>query len=285
MKLYVSTSALEKPFHLDEVLNKYKKIGIRCVELGSSHVYTEHINGIIERYKEDMEFLVHNYFPPHKEAFALNLASQNNNIREQSIEHAKNAIDLCKAIDSPIYSIHAGMLKNPSRIAFFEGFTFDNQEVVDYDTAFSNLIASCLEINNYARQRGVRFAIENSGGHPEKMKHLLMTRQSEFEILMNHIQDDNFGILLDVGHFKISEQLYENEDVYKFIEKFRDNIFQMHLHRNDGSDDQHLCPSEEELKLLSVVNEDCLVTLESMNNDMDQLLEAIMQVDRYMGRN
>ena len=43
-----------------------------------------------------MNFLIHNYFPPPKKNFILNLGSTNENIRLQSVNLCKGAINLCK---------------------------------------------------------------------------------------------------------------------------------------------------------------------------------------------
>jgi sugar phosphate isomerase/epimerase len=284
MEIYVSTSALKNPFDISRVLEVYKKSGFAHVELGSSHRYDPNIKKYINVYSKDMNFVVHNYFPPHEEPFALNIASIDEDIRKKSVQHGKDAIDLCFEISSPIYSIHAGMLTNPRKIEFFEGFTFDDESPNEsiYELAFLQLIKSCLELNEYAKSKNVKFAIENSGGHPKKFKNLLMTKAIEFENLLNHVNDPNFGILLDVGHYKLSETIYKEENINNFIGKFQNKIFQVHLHYNDGSNDQHLAPTTSELELIKKLQKDTIVVLESMKNEIEELILTLTNMRDYL---
>ncbi|WP_456277637.1 sugar phosphate isomerase/epimerase family protein [Bacillus sp. AK128] len=279
MNVYVSTSAIKNPFQLDTVLAKYKENNIKFVELGSSHKYQSNIEEIIKQNKQ-MEFLVHNYFPPHENPFALNLSSINEDIRFKSIKHAKRAIDLCKEIGSPIYSIHAGMITNPNRIEFFEGFSFDKITISEsmYLEAFEKLINSCREINRYAKEKGICFAIENSGGHPSKYPYLLMTKQKEFSLLLKEINDSNFGILLDIGHYNVTTSVYEGEKITNFIDEFSKHIYQVHVHHNDGTNDQHLPPTDHELKLIRRFGPATKIVLESMKNEIDQIIYSLNRI-------
>jgi len=283
MNVYVSTSAIESPFDLEKVLQAYDEMCLMNIELGSSHKYCSSLDDVLKKYKH-MNFVVHNYFPPPVKPFALNLSSMDEQVQRASIKHAKHAIDLCVEIRSPIYSIHAGMVANPRKIEFFEGFTFDemnvNQEI--YELCFTKMVESCKEINEYAKQKGIKFAVENSGGHPNKYKYLMMTMQHEFERLMDEIKDDNFGILLDVGHFNISVAVYPEECMETFIQRFKNKIFQVHVHHNDGSNDQHLPPTEKELNLLSSFSAGTIIVLESMKNKRDDILIAIANMNNHM---
>ncbi|SFB47851.1 Sugar phosphate isomerase/epimerase [Cohnella sp. OV330] len=279
MNVYVSTSAIKEPFDLERVLNIYGDLGFKNIELGSSHTFRQDVREVITslQNKYGFHYVVHNYFPPHETAFALNLSSLNESIRRKSIEHAKAAIDLSFAIQSPIYSIHPGMISDPKEIAFFTGFTFEeaNNSETTYQKCFDKLVASCKELNEYAKQRGVKFAIENSGGHPAKYIYLMMTRHHEFERLMKEIDDPNFGILFDIGHYHLSTTLYETERMEDFILSFRNRIFQVHIHSNDGSDDQHLPPTTKECELLSIFNPKSIFVLEAMKNSPDQIANLV----------
>jgi len=283
MNVYVSTSSVKNPFDLKKVLEKFKQLNITNIELGSSHHYINDLESLLEMYKGN-KYVIHNYFPPLLEPIALNIASENTEIRNTSLNFAKNAIDLCVKLNVPIYSMHAGMLADPNKIKFFEGFTFteENFDEDKYNSAFLHLIASCKEINLYARNHGVKFAIETSGGHPEKFKYLLMTKIIEFRKLITEINDDNFGILLDIGHYNLSTHLNEEEDINMFISEFRDNIFQIHIHHNDGSDDQHLHPTIKELNYLKNINKDTIIVLESMNNTPESILEQYNIIKTFL---
>ena len=110
--IYVSTSCLKNPTNVSKVLDEYQKGDIENVELGSVHSSFD--IRILKKY--DFNFLIHNYFPPPKNPFNLNLSSQNSVIRLKSIQLAKNAIDLCRKINSPIYTFHAGFTTDPKKL-------------------------------------------------------------------------------------------------------------------------------------------------------------------------
>ncbi|MCZ8539204.1 MULTISPECIES: sugar phosphate isomerase/epimerase family protein [Psychrobacillus] len=285
MNIYVSTSAIRNPFDLKEVLEKFNQLNITNIELGSSHQYIEDLECLLEKFKEN-KYVIHNYFPPLLEPIALNIASKNTEIRNTSINMAKNAIDLCVKLNAPIYSMHAGMLADPNEIKFFEGFAFTEEQFDEdkYNSAFLHLIASCKEINLYAKRCGVKFAIETSGGHPKKFKYLLMTKIMEFRKLITEVNDDNFGILLDIGHYNLATHLYEKEDINTFISEFKNNILQIHIHHNDGSDDQHLQPTMKELNYLKNINKETIIVLESMNNSPESILEQYNTIKTFLSK-
>ena len=56
---------------------------------------------------------MHNYFPPPKNPFVLNLASSNNKILNLSLKHICKAIKLTSRIGAKYYSFHAGFLVDP----------------------------------------------------------------------------------------------------------------------------------------------------------------------------
>ena len=80
------------------------------------------------------------------------------------------------------------------------------------------------EICDYAWELGVRIAFENT-----KIK-------GYQEYVLAHIPNDNVGICLDSGHYHA--HFHDELDFHLF----KDKIFCVHLHDNDGSDDQHLIP-------------------------------------------
>lgn len=285
MPIYVSTSSMIQPFDLASVLQTYSENNIKNIELGSSHHYVSNIGEILNRYP-DTRFIIHNYFPPSEKEFALNIASFDEEIRNNSIEHAKKAIDLCTKVGAPLYSMHAGMLADPNSMVFFEGFQFEEKTITsaDEEKAFQFVVQSCKELNAYAKQKGIKFAIETSGGHPSKFPLLLMTKIAEFEKLYTEIDDGNFGILLDIGHYNISTHLYENESYEGFIRKFKDKIFQIHIHHNDGTDDQHQPPTEKEMALLKNLNSDVIIVLESMNCTIESIQHSLAELTEYEKR-
>jgi len=82
------------------------------------------------------------------------------------------------------------------------------------------------KIVNYAKELGVKAAFENL-----KIKGYL-------EYIITNIDNDNVGICYDAGHCHA-----HFKDEFNW-ELFKNRIFAVHLHDNDGTDDQHLLPFE-----------------------------------------
>ena len=138
--IYTSTSCLKKPKDLIKVLNEYQNAGLENVELGSVHQYFP----LNELKKYNFNFLIHNYFPPPKIPFNFNLASQKKSIKNKSISMAKKAIELCRKLDSPLYTFHAGFTVDPPKL----GMPFPKQNSYDRTKSISTFIESILEIKD-----------------------------------------------------------------------------------------------------------------------------------------
>ena len=106
------------------------------------------------------------------------------------------------------------------------------------------------EICDYAKSLNMKVAFENT-----KIKGYL-------DYVIENIKNDNVGICFDSGHC----HAHFNDDLD--FAKFKDRIFAIHLHDNDGTDDQHLLPFDgtidwdELIKKLKENNYEGPVTLE-----------------------
>ena len=144
--IFVSTNCLKNPSNVLRVLDEYDKAKIENVELGSVHAPFD----IKKLKKFNFNFIIHNYFPPPKNAFNFNLASQKKQILKKSIKLAKNAIDLCAEIESPLYTFHAGFTSDPPKL----GKSFPKKNFVDHNTAIITFFDSVEKIILYAKSRG-----------------------------------------------------------------------------------------------------------------------------------
>ena len=80
------------------------------------------------------------------------------------------------------------------------------------------------EICDYAKSLNIKVAFENT-----KIKGYL-------DYVIENIDNDNVGICYDSGHCHV-----HFKDDFDFS-KFKNRIFAVHLHDNDGTDDQHMLP-------------------------------------------
>lgn len=112
------------------------------------------------------------------------------------------------------------------------------------------------EIVDYGKQLGVKIAFENT-----KIKGYL-------EYVFENIDNDNIGLCYDAGHCHAH---FNDEFNY---EMFKNRIFAVHLHDNDGSDDQHLLPFDGTIDWEHVVRE-----LKNCNYDGPITLELCYRND------
>jgi len=239
MQLYYSTSCLSR-YKLSQILDIYSESGIKNIELGVCKEPDIDLN-ILK--KHNFNYIVHHYFPPPEKPFIINLASQDKRIREKSIVQIKSSIDFCAALNINLFSFHAGFRVDPDM-----NFKFAPDNIPDYETSFNTFKESVLEIVDHAERSGVKVAIENNSLSEYNLingqnKLLLMCELWEFERLFSEIKSTSLGILLDVGHLKLTSNLLKY-DTDKFVSRLKDKIFAVHIHENNGRVDEHRCIKE-----------------------------------------
>ena len=92
------------------------------------------------------------------------------------------------------------------------------------------------EIVKYAKNLNVKIALENT-----KIKGII-------EYLIENINEDNLGICFDCGHYHCNSK--DDWD----IKPFKDKVFCVHLHDNNGEEDQHLLPFDGNLDFKKIIN-------------------------------
>jgi len=239
MPTYVSTSCLPAESSVFAILEAYARAGLTEIELGNGREYIQDVSP--DRFRRyGTRFIVHNYFPPPREPLIVNLASHNSEILQQSRAHIKNSIAFCHDLGCDLFSFHAGFRADPDDMLVFP----KADRVCDYEAAFQTFVDSVKEIDEYAQTKGVKIAVENNvlssrnvvdGQNP----YLLLCTADEFEEFWHRIDSSNVGLLLDLGHLKVTSH-WLRFDRYRFIDRLAGKVFAFHLHENDGLDDQHL---------------------------------------------
>ena len=109
MKIYISSLA-EKGKSISEIVEKLALNGVNNIELtGGTKNSNFDLKELLElKAKYNLNYLCHNYFPPPKDDFIINLGSLNNEIFDKSIEHVKTAIMLSNTLESDKFACHSG---------------------------------------------------------------------------------------------------------------------------------------------------------------------------------
>lgn len=250
MSIYASTSCLSSKYDYSQILDVYSKLGIKNVELGICKDSTLDVTKILKKY--NFNYIVHHYFPPPKEHFIINLASHDKQIRKKSMDQMIKSIDFCADFNINLFSFHAGFRVDPD---INLKFNFNN--ISEYETSFNTFKESVVKIVDYAERMDVKVAIENNVLSEYNLidgrnKLLLMCELWEFGRLFNEITSKNLGVLLDIGHLKVTSNLLKF-DANKFIYKLKNKVFAIHVHENNGREDEHRCLGEGDWSL-AIVN-------------------------------
>lgn len=239
--IFLSTNVFRRK-DLRYILKMCRKHEYQTIELSQCNGFDKNIRRLLIKYREkyNFRFLLHNYFPPPKSSFVLNLASTNPQILNASRRHCKLAIDICADLIAPVYSVHAGACYDPRPNEL--GKKMGKHEISPKKEAQGILIESLQEISAYALKYNITIAIENHVLDPfhfigNKYNLLFGVTADEILGIIKKTATKNLGVLIDVGHLKISAKTL-NFSPFEFIYKLLPLTKAFHLSDNDGRIDE-----------------------------------------------
>jgi len=237
--ILVSSACSSRKLIRNAIEELYSK-GFSDIELtGGTHYYQGLYKDILELKKVyNLNFLLHNYFPPPPEDFVLNLASPNESISRKSIELCKNAIDFSRFLGAEKISFHAGF-----RVDFsVDEIGKEIQKINTYDRelSFSQLINNCNLLLDYAEDdmdiylENNVYSLTNAQNFGMNCPFFLMKYEDFIEIRNN----TDVRLLVDVAHLKVSANTlgfsFKDE-----LDKMIKNSDYIHISENDGYYDQN----------------------------------------------
>ena len=236
MTTYISTGGFSK-FSADKISEKLISTGINSIEL-SGGIYSTNVIDNLYELKEKANFQIHNYFPPPKIPFVLNLASQDTEISNLSLEHTYHALDCCMKLNAEYYSFHAGFLCDLSVSEL--GGKIKKRKLYDREKSIDLFLERVSLISKKAENKGIKIMIENNvlsansknefQGNP-----LLMCDAEECIKIIRQVPQ-NVKLLLDVAHLKVSAKSLGFNPV-EMMKKCDDCIGGYHLSDNNGLTD------------------------------------------------
>jgi sugar phosphate isomerase/epimerase len=238
-RIYISSSALRAKT-VAAALRECDELGIHCLELTSSFDAPGDMaeEAIIAR-RAGLSLLIHNYFPPPRRPFVINLASADAGIRDRSVEHCRGAMDLCSRVGAPFYSVHAGFVTDPMPDAL--GAAFPHQARRSLAEAADVFYASVSRLCEDAERLGVGLLIENNvlsrkNAVDGRNRSLLGVTADDFDALFAAVPCARLGTLLDVGHLKVSARTlgFDREET---LARLRPHVKAVHVSDNDGEAD------------------------------------------------
>ena len=204
----------------------------------SSHLPYKDVN--IEIFNSHHGFkLIHNYFPPPKIPFVINLASNDHNISRRSVDHCKKNIERTAINKIPFYSAHAGFCVDPSINSL--GNTIRTKDSVNRQKHLEIFIDNLNEIVDHAKTHNVQFLIENNVLSEKNFSIngqniFLCVDSEEIKSVIEKINSPNFGLLLDTAHLKVSSNTL-NLNLHSETKLLIPYIKALHHSENDGLTD------------------------------------------------
>lgn len=232
----VSTGGFKK-LEAFEVAKLFLAHGITSIEL-SGGAYSKNVWTDMKALAGCANFQVHNYFPPPKIPFVLNLGSLDANIASLSLEHIKNSIVGANLIGASTYSFHAGFLLDPQVTQL--GRKIENKKLFDRDRVKEVFVDRVRGLSEFASGHRIKLMIENNvlsskNAAEFKSNPLLMCDPKECDELLQLIPAD-VGLLVDVAHLKVSANSlgFSKEEFFGLCGP---RISGYHLSDNDGTED------------------------------------------------
>ena len=236
--IYISTGGF-RGRAADTVSAELMSTGVTSIEL-SGGAYSETLLVDLQALMPDVRFQIHNYFPPPKDPFVLNLGSLDSLIGERSIAHVEQAISWCVALGADRYSFHAGFLLDP-RVDEL-GKRIPSRGIFDRDECIEVFVSRVSRLAEIAEKAGVGLMIENNvlsakNAVEFSTNPLLMCDPQECQKIMG-LLPASVKQLIDVAHLKVSANSL-NFDPSKMFDLCHERIAGFHLSDNNGMEDSN----------------------------------------------
>ncbi|MEM3356749.1 MAG: sugar phosphate isomerase/epimerase family protein [Candidatus Bathyarchaeia archaeon] len=256
-KIGLSTlHCLDKPFM--EMTKKIAEANVRYVEVVDDGFHT-----LDKRKVSILRDLGKSYsinYSVHAPFADINIASPSNFMLKAMLRRLKKSIVHASGLNACMWVFHPGL---KTGISMF----YPNMDWVQN-------CKTAKHLSQIASDYGVKIAIENV---PEPYP-FLMKSVEEFAKFYGEV-DEDVGLALDVGHANLNGQ------IELFLKSFADKVVHMHVHDNDGTDDQHLGIGygtinwEKFANLLKKTSFDGAVVIESV----EHVAESVQKIKQLLG--
>jgi sugar phosphate isomerase/epimerase len=206
---FSSSKLVDRPFDWAYQLDDLGYSGWEIVNEGRQKLTAENLKDAMQIFETTN--LVITIHLPYSD---LNLASMNQPIWEETVRQMKNCLTLASDF---------------ARLAVVHPGHFSPLGMQMPDAAWSQSILGIQQICDYAADLDMKIAVENMVNMPA----ILGRRPEEILGILDTVDRENVGFILDVGHANT------NGNVENFL-KLKDKIIHTHMHDNHGERDEHL---------------------------------------------
>ena len=281
--IYISSGCVKNKKISDSITQLYKS-GFNSIELSGGTSYYEDIKRDLFYFKKKgLNLVMHNYFPPPKESFVINLASLDDEVLLKSINHVKRAIEWTKDLGGRVFSFHAGFLLNPNVNEL--GQKILSKKLYDRKDSINKFIESVNFLDTVAKRNDIKLLIENNviseSNYKEFGKNPLLMVEEKEAMLFMESTSDNVNLLIDLAHLKVSSNVL-GFDPIRYFKKLNKWIKGYHLSDNNG-----LVDSNEAIKIDSwfwkFLKKDIeYVSLEVYNNHIESLKKQLELINNKL---
>lgn len=280
--LYISSACVRNE-RISDSIEELVSNGFHNIELsGGSKYYKGFEDDLFDlKNKYGLNYILHNYFPPPKEEFILNLASLDDDIYAKSLEHCERAIALSKKLGLKKFGIHAGYFMDFSLkeigTNIHKKILYEKEKSIGrFCEGFNSLKVKSGDVELYIENNVL--SIDNAKEFQGRTPFMLTDFQSFLEL--KELID--FKLLLDVAHLNVSAHSL-NLNFIEQLDKMIVSADYLHLSDNNGLRDQNCCfqSNSEILKLLKDYNlNNKTLTTETYGNmaDIVQSQECVKNV-------
>ncbi|MFK8029516.1 MAG: sugar phosphate isomerase/epimerase family protein [Gammaproteobacteria bacterium] len=236
--IYISTGGF-RGRTADAVSAELLSSGLNSIEL-SGGAYSETLLADLKAQSQNIQFQVHNYFPPPADPFVLNLGSLDPQVGDRSVAHVEQALEWSVALGGDRYSFHAGFLLDPKVNEL--GQRIPSRSLFDRDQSIEAFVGRVTRLAGIADRAGIALMIENNVLSANNAREfptnpLLMCDPHECQTIMARMPE-NVGLLIDVAHLKVSANSlgFDPADMFALC---NDKIVAYHLSDNNGLEDSN----------------------------------------------
>ncbi|MBM4761131.1 sugar phosphate isomerase/epimerase family protein [Bacillus sp. B15-48] len=228
---FAQSSAVYFNYSLQYAIRDLHELGYQGIEIWGGrphmfmHDFDEQMDELVSLLKE-LDMKVCNFIPAQFRYPSI-LCSENEMVRKQSVEYIQIAIDNAIKVGSPSVSLCPGMV------------LFDQ----DKNKGWDQLVKSLKEIDEYADGKEIQLLIEPAH---QFETNLILTVEDGMRML-DVLQSDRFGILLDSGHAHLN-----GEDFNEIMKLCKGVPLHIHIDDNFGDFDAHLIPGKGNVNLAAL---------------------------------
>ena len=245
--MFYITSLCSPKDNIREAVLELVNVGYRNIELtGNTKYYPDLEKDLLNlKKKHNLDFLVHNYFPPKRKEFIINLGSGNPEILKDSLDFVEASIELSRRLQKKSYSVHCGYFYDVRPIMLEDGTFKKIENTKNSKAAFYKTVENImLELVD----DDFTLAIENLCPRSSTDLYSMINSADDIiEYLEFSKKWKNLGLLLDLSHLNRSSGVLGfdlmkvlNEIFYKYPEK----VFEIHLSGGSSFMDSHKVSNE-----------------------------------------